>query len=129
MAADTSKYTDVNNGYKPGRYIVKVTGTITGTQMQTAPTLTVDFIFQVNEVCDPPASLTASTLTNFNYLIGVDGLVTKTFDPFTVSPSFCPITYTSTINPLQIGSWETGFVSTPPRTFTIDFSASTNPVG
>ena len=33
LAADTSKYTDVSTGYKPGRYIVKVTGTVTGTQM------------------------------------------------------------------------------------------------
>lgn len=33
LAADTSKYNDLTNGYKPGRYIVKVTGTITGTQM------------------------------------------------------------------------------------------------
>ena len=45
LAADTSKYNDLVNGYKPGKYIVKVTGTITGTQMGSDPTLEVDFIF------------------------------------------------------------------------------------
>ena len=129
LAADTTKYLNNGSGYKPGTYTVQVTVTMTGTSMTTAPTHTVTLKFKVEEMCDPPTSLTASSLAAFNYVIGADGSKSKEFTAFTVVPSFCPITYTSSVSPTKVNTSDIAVAldGTNFRKFSINYSKSTVP--
>ena len=97
--------------------------------MTTAPTHTVTLKFKVEEMCDPPTSLTASSLAAFNYVIGADGSKSKEFTAFTVVPSFCPITYTSSVSPTKVNTSDIAVAldGTNFRKFSINYSKSTVP--
>ena len=59
---DETKYTDDVNPYPPGTYTITIRGTVEGSDGPATETTTVTLT--IPDLCDPPTSITPSSMTN-----------------------------------------------------------------
>ena len=78
--------------YAPGIYVVTVKGTVVNSSSSPKSSKLTTYTFTLLDPCSPPISVTAATLTNQQYTI-TDSTKHYTHPDFTISPSYCPFTY------------------------------------
>jgi hypothetical protein len=120
-----AKYTETDNGFAPGVYVVTITGTANGSDGPLSKTTTIEITLV--DPCDPPTSVTSTSLTNQEYRLADMSGPTYTHGEFTVVPSFCPLTYTYSETKLVGGEDDTA-ISRVNKIFTFSYDKDDAPV-
>jgi len=88
---DSTKYR--TGSYAPGIYVVTVKGTVVNSSSTPKRSETTTYKITLLDPCSPPVSVTAAALANQEYTI-TDNTKYYTHPVFSISPSYCPLTYT-----------------------------------
>ena len=75
--------------FKPQVYTVIISGTATKSNKFAFATFTIT----LEDICDPPVSLTRSSLVTQSFNIADNSSPTYVHDPFTINPPACTIIY------------------------------------
>ena len=81
-----------------------------------------DFTIIITDSCESP-TITASSLSNTNYIIGSVAQDTPAFSNFINSPSYCPVSYSHVVSP-SLPIADSGAISLTSATRKYTFSSS-----
>jgi len=107
----------------PGDYVYTFKVSTGGADPLHNPTFTVTQTLL--ETCDPPSSITPSSPSPLNYVLG-EAAATRNVAEFTVVPSYCEVDYTATKQDLASGDSPITIASNN-RDFTVSYSTSLVP--
>jgi len=110
--------------HPPGTYTV----TITGTATESSETQTATFSFTIDDVCNPPTSLTAPSYTNQNYVLAQ---TSQSYTPadFTIVPAHCSFDAVATPSALAPPSITSPVTVTSHTDFSIFYDTDLQPAG
>ena len=116
----------VNNVFRPGVFVVTITGTAVESNGSQSQDATIEFTLK--DPCDPPVSVTKAALTDQTYTLTTTDS-TYTHPVFTVVPAFCPLTYSYSETSLTDGDGNSDTaISRVDKTFSFFYDKDNAPV-